>query len=549
MNVTSRKDRIKAGVICYGVLKAIKQKSEDPMMKSVLLIAIIAFVCVPVLAQEQIKPTDTTDPSVSERIRLLESELERQNGKLDQLQKTIAEQQLAIQALLEKLSPKEIEPTPAPAAAAAEPQPQTQTTVEQRLAKVEGDVKKIGPIRLSGDFRLRFDGLFRRATQPPDPPLDHQQNARVRYRFRLNFDAEIYKNLTFHAQLATGPVNNPLSTNQDFASLGARPPFSLSEIWIDYRPTKELQLQAGRVPNIFADNSRFLFDDDIRFNGFNERYTLPLKRNALRVANLDFRAGQYILTNPVVAVVQPNSPLARAGAVVGSTGRSANLFHQGLLVNQTFNERWSSQIGGDVQIYRQPNQIQLASTQEGLVLLVQPGLGLALSGPLSGTGNATTTPGGAIYTAPGFQIARLTYRLNYAGFKHGDHEYPIQFNVQLARNVATGMNERDAMLTALQVGRITKPGDMSFLYVFAIKGANALISQFTDDDMGTNSGVNIRTHHFRFEYGIARNVTFQNLIYFQNSLRRSGQYPNFFVPLGDFAPLTIRWQPQLVFSF
>ena len=25
--------------------------------------------------------------------------------------------------------------------------------------------------------------------------------------------------------------------------------------------------------DIFADNSRFLFDDDLRFNGFNERYT------------------------------------------------------------------------------------------------------------------------------------------------------------------------------------------------------------------------------------------------------------------------------------
>ena len=59
------------------------------------------------------------------------------------------------------------------------------------------------------------------------------------------------------------------------------------------------------------------------------------------------------------------------------------------------------------------------------------------------------------------------------------------------------------MLAALQVGRITKRGDMSFLYVFAIKGANALISQLTDDDLGTNTGVNIRTHHFRFEYGIA----------------------------------------------
>ncbi len=515
-------------------------------MKSVLLIVVVAFAYHIAVAQEQIKPAESTDPPVSERIRQLENELERQNTKLDELQKTIAEQQRAIKALVEILAPKESEPKPTPAAAvSAEAQPPQAPTAEQRLA----EVKKIGPIRLSGDFRLRFDGTFRSATQPPDPPLDHVQNARVRYRFRLNFDAAIYKNLTFHAQLATGPVNNPVSTNQDFTSLGARPPFSLSEIWIKYQPTKELELQGGRVPNVFADNSRFLFDDDIRFNGFNERYVLPLKPNALRLTNLDFRAGQYILTNPVVAVIQPNSPLARGGAVVGSTGRSANLFHQGLLANQKLNERWSSQVGADIQIFRQPNQIQLASTQDGLVLLVQPGLGLALSGPLPGAGNATTTPGGAIYTAPGFQVARITYRLDYAGFKYGKREFPITFNVQVARNVATGMKERDAMLTAFQVGRNEKPGDMLFRYVFAIKGANALISQLTDDDLGTNTGVNIRTHHFRFDYRIADKVSFENLIYFQHSLRRSGQYPNFFVPLGDFAPLTIRWQPQVVFSF
>jgi hypothetical protein len=323
----------------------------------------------------------------------------------------------------------------------------------------------------------------------------------------------------------------------------------INEAWIDYHPKKSIQLQAGRLQEVFADNSRFLFDDDIRFNGFNEKYVASFKPNGARLTSLEFRAGQYIFSNPNVAVITPGSPLARAGEIVGTTGRSANLFHQGLLANQTFNKRWNSQIGADIQLYRNPNQIQLASTADGVVLLVQPGLGIALSGPLPGTGNATTTPGGAIYTAPGFQIARLAYRLNYAGFTRGDHAFPVTFNVQFARNIATGLNERDAMLAALQIGRITKRGDTSFLYVFAIKGANSLISQVTDDDLGTNSGVNIRTSHFRFEYGLARKVTFQSLFYFQNSLRRSGQYPNFFVPVGDFAPTSYRVQQQLVFSF
>lgn len=500
----------------------------------------------------------STDESfVLERVRQLEAELEKQNNKLDQLQRTITQQQLAIQALLEKLNPEKPAETPGANAivstrvtTATEPAAATQTpSVEQRVAKLEGQVLKMGPFKLSGDFRLRFDGIFRSASKAPDSPLDHVQNARARYRLRLNFDADLYPNLSFHGQLATGPLNNQFSTNQDFASVTVRHPFAISEAWMEYRPTKSITLQGGRLQEVFADNSRFLFDDDMRFNGFNEKYVANFKSNPAHVSSLELRAGQYILTNPVVAVVTAGSPLARAGEKVGSTARSATMFHQGLLMNQTFNEKWSDQLGGDIQIYQHPNQIQLASANDGLVLLVQPGIGIALSGPLPGTGNATTTPGGAIYTAPGFQIARLTYRLNYAGWKVGDHAYPLMFNVQLARNVATGLKERDSILTALQLGRITKKGDTSFLYVFAIKGANSIISQLTDDDLGTGTGVNIRTSHFRFEYGIAKKVTLQSLFFIQNSIRSSGQYPNFFVPLSAFTPTTYRIQQQIAFSF
>jgi putative porin len=542
------------------------QAIEDKITMTLSSIVRLGFciallsLALPARAQELVKSAPETN--VSERVRLLESELERQNAKLDQLQKTLLEQQATIQALLNKLSvsatPTETEQVRksglppltgnSETTVAITPEPQT-PTIEQRLTKLEGQALKIGPVRVSGDFRLRFDGVFRSATDPSDPPLPHVQNARMRYRLRLNLDTDINPKLSFHGQLATGPINNPVTFDQDFSSITARHPLFISEAWIDYHPTKAIQLQAGRVQEVFADNSRFLFDDDIRFNGFNEKYVASFKPNGAYLSSVELRAGQYIFSNPNVAIITPGSPLARAGEIVGTAGRSANLFHQGLLANQTFNERWNSQLGADIQVYRHPNQIQLASTADGVVLLVQPGLGIALSGPLTGAGNATTTPGGAIYTAPGFQVARLTYRLNYAGFTRGDHAFPVTFNIQLARNVATGLNERDAMLAALQVGRITKRGDTSFLYVFAIKGANALISQVTDDDLGTNTGVNIRTSHFRFEYGISRKVTFQSLFFFQNSLRRSGQFPNFFVPVGDFAPTTYRVQQQIVFAF
>jgi hypothetical protein len=537
-------------------------------MRLALCLIVMGLSFIGIQAQERLadsaKPATTSEPTVNERVRILESELERQNAKLDQLQKTIAEQQQALQTLLARLSADKTSPdaasveTSANASATLVPATSTQNatatttqtpTVEQRLAKVEEQTLKIGPLRLSGDFRLRWDGTFRSATDPNDPPVSHVQNSRARYRFRLNFDTDLYPTLSFHGQLATGPINNPLTLDQDFSATTARHPLFISEAWIDYHPTKEVQLQGGRVLEVFADNSRFLFDDDVRFNGFNERYVLPLKKNGGYFSSINFRAGQYILSNPNIAIITPASPLADAGEVVGTTGRSASLFHQGVLFNQTFNEKWSDQFGGDIQIYRHPNQIQLASTANGVVLIVQPGLGLALSAPLAGTGNATTTPNGAMYTAPGFQVARLTYRLDYSGFRRGDHLYPLVFNLQFARNVATGLNERDAMLAALQVGKITKRGDSALHYVFTIKGANAMISQVTDDDLGTGTGVNIRTHHFRFDYGLSKKVTLQSLFFIQNSRRSSGQFPNFFVPVGAFVPTSYRVQEQIVFSF
>jgi hypothetical protein len=70
-----------------------------------LLLVFLLFVIVPAWAQEMVKsaaktPADSPETNVAERVRLLESELERQNSKLDQLQKTLTEQQTTIQALL-----------------------------------------------------------------------------------------------------------------------------------------------------------------------------------------------------------------------------------------------------------------------------------------------------------------------------------------------------------------------------------------------------------------------------------------------------------------
>jgi hypothetical protein len=548
--------------------------SDRPHRRLYILLALVTLFSLKPLAQAQAFAGDQRTASTSEHKEKKSTtapeaaeskdDIEQLKSKVDQLVLLVERQQRAMAEMEKRLNSVEGKPqtaTLSPASlklgetATATQPADTRTTsadsapsqappIEARVQKVEEQLLKLGPIRLSGDFRFRFDTILRKATAAPDPPLAHVQNARMRYRLRLNMDTDISPVVSFHGQLSTGPINNGLTQDQDFTSTVAHQPFFINEAWIDYHPAKSVQLQGGRVQEVFADNSRFLFDDDVRFNGFNEKFTF-----GRGTASIELRAAQYWFSNPNVAIVTAGSPLATAGDEVGTIGRSANLFHQGLLWNQKFNERWSQQLGADVQVFREPNQIQLASTANGVVFIVQPGLGLVLSGPMTGTGNATTTAGGAIYTAEDFHVARFTYRLNHSGFRFGEHAYPIAFNLQGARNFGTDANERDAMLAALQIGRPTKRGDMSFLYVLSIKGANSIISQLTDDDLGTGTGVNLRTHYFRWELGLAKKVTLQSLVFVQRELRNSGQLPNFFVPLGAFTPRQYRFQEHLIFTF
>jgi hypothetical protein len=87
------------------------------------------------------------------------------------------------------------------------------------------------------------------------------------------------------------------------------------------------------------------------------------------------------------------------------------------------------------------------------------------------------------------------------------------------------------------------------LYQFSIKDANSMVSQFTDDDLGTGSGVNIASHALRVDLGLTRFLQWQNILFIQRQRRASNPSERFFVPLGRGANATVRYQGQLAFTF
>jgi len=171
-----------------------------------------------------------------------------------------------------------------------------------------------------------------------------------------------------------------------------------------------------------------------------------------------------------------------------------------------------------------------------------------LAGPLGGRGNATTEPGGAMYDAPDFQIVHLGYRLGYKGARIGGKEMPAWLDLQVSRNVGAS-RLRDAFMASANLGEVKSFGDVRALYQFAIKDANSMISQFTDDDLGTGAGVNIAVHALRFDLGLTRFLQWQNLLFIQRQRRASNPAEQFFVPLQRGANPTFRYLGQLAFSF
>jgi len=459
--------------------------------------------------------------------------------EISALRTLIAEQQRQIERLQNALNiPAVVPAVGSPVAQAQTPVPSAED-VSKQLESVAGG---LAGFKFSGDFRLRADVQARTGNNIAGP----LQNIRGRYRLRLNVDKDIDPKFRFHIQLSTAPYNNQITNDQDFAGMAAKHPFSIAEGYVDYHPTAKVSLRGGRLEEVFADNMRFLWDDDVRFNGFQQTASVALGSKALKT--IEFRSAEYFLSNPNVPILASSSPFVLSGYPIGKKVRDANLFHPGLILAGDLGMRWTHQATADIQLYRNPNQIVLATNPAGVAVVIGNTIGMTLSGSISTVGNATTTPGGTIYTASHYQVGRIAYRLTNRGIKIGGKEMPFFVDFQALRNVGAG-RLRDAMMASANLGQVRQFGNVRFLYQYAIKDANSIIAQFTDDDLGTGATTNIAVHALRFDLGLTRALQWQNLFFIQNARRANDPAAQFFVPVQRGANTTYRYLGQLAFTF
>ncbi len=225
---------------------------------------------------------------------------------------------------------------------------------------------------------------------------------------------------------------------------------------------------------------------------------------------------------------------------------SSGFFDQGITIGSNLGKKWSHNETVNFFAVREPNQIQLASVN-GAGFTNNPVVGATLTSNLGETGNATTTSGGAIYFS-GFKVVREAFNLNYSGSTVHNHNVPFALFLQATQNTDTSVASKAYMLGA-SFGQTTRPGDIQFQYQYFYKPANAFVSQFTDDDIGTGSGVNLKGHEIRLNFGLTRFLAWENRFYIQKGIALNNPAINFFVPLQAGYNTQVRIHSQFVFTF
>lgn len=182
----------------------------------------------------------------------------------------------------------------------------TDQSLGKKVRGLESGLKKIGPLHLSGDFRLRDEPFF-------GGPADQSQvRNRERFRLRINGNAKLNDDISGGFSVASGDINDPISTNQTTNQFYTRTVIGIDRAFINYNPHrfKPLTLIGGKFAYPWY-NTELTWDKDLNPEGvaqilaFNLESTPVLKKVALVGFELPFTevAGTSLTNKSIVQSV------------------------------------------------------------------------------------------------------------------------------------------------------------------------------------------------------------------------------------------------------
>jgi hypothetical protein len=195
--------------------------------------------------------------------------------QLNEQRSIIERQQKEIEGIRQQLKNQEKTVNPVQEPQEEETKAATKENIKETIPDA-GIPKWTDNIRISGDLRLRYEGLYNREQRQPDgSAVDLPDRHRYRIRARLFFEAKMTDEISTHFMLCTNQDSNleATTTNQSFTDDFNDKGIYLHQAYATYKPSRlnGLEVTAGKFKNTFL-HTDIMWDPDVNPEGIYERY-------------------------------------------------------------------------------------------------------------------------------------------------------------------------------------------------------------------------------------------------------------------------------------
>ncbi|MGE0680678.1 MAG: putative porin [Candidatus Binatia bacterium] len=360
-------------------------------------------------------------------------------------------------------------------------------------------------LSFSGDIRWRTEGFYQD---------DVNARTRERVRFRLGMKAKISDELEAELRLATGSVNDPISTNQTLGDAFNKKSFNLDRAYIKITPGATfglgewngLSIYAGKMKNTVWSpeagmGSEMIFDGDLTPDGTAQTLTLYSAAEGV-LRKFELNAIQWFLKESSRAA----EAMTWGGQMVGTfqvfkgVGLTLGIgdyyfSHRSLIAKERNNN-------GDLAV---TNNVVL---KDGTIV-----------------GGRSISPNSAnpiVDFAGGFNIFTVGSQLDV---DTGYSRWPLSFFVDYALNTDAYSNDDTAVWAGVGLGKTKDPGDFSIAAIWARTETDSVLSMFSYSDFGSG-GTNRQGPFLALNYQLLPNLTLTAKNHFVSWIDRPSEQSN-----------------------
>jgi hypothetical protein len=405
----------------------------------------------------------------------------------------------------------------------------TASTVDRR---VPGWLERV---TLFGDVRFRHEGFYH---QPSLSGEDVTARNRERIRARVGLKYAFSDELAATVRLASGDVDDPISTNQTLGGTFDRKSIGLDWAYLTFAPGRTFGIRpglvgtvAGKFPNPMFRTDEMVFDDDLSPEGFSQTVQLlgspvgPLDQVRLHVLEWTFaevsnQQDGWMFGGQI-------NPTMHAGPVLFEAGVGQLWWLDPDLIAQALSRNTTAFTASGAPVTNPNYNSALVNTNLLVTRTVQPP-------PVNGK-----TPA-AFRAITGYRSAFDQTNLDFAAtLPDVWRGAPLRGWVDYVYNWDAATDDAHGVQAGLRLGQTRVRGDWSLYGFYEYLGQEAAISAFTHSNYGTG-GTNLQGPSVGVDYQLLDPLTVSARSYFTNYIN---------TPAGSTNPTLTRLQLDALVKF